>query len=191
MSVLPIAGNPNSGKFADFEPVLTRARSVHGLRVTAHVGELADHADTAATVQFEPFWTWSTVSGCWPGWRGYLIVDTRLVLQIAFGPDRYGHAIIMTPQLLSSLSTARVGGNGTGTGGRRAAIEICPTSNLRTLELGDDITRHPTLRYWLDRVNDRVGREVAAAQLAAGPRIAICTDDTALFAIRVIPPAAL
>ena len=74
---------------------------------------------------------------------------------IAFRPERYGHAVAMTPTLLSDLAA---------TG---APIEICPTSNLRTLALGSDYRRHPTIGHWLE----------------AGHPIAICTDDTSLFGI--------
>ena len=74
---------------------------------------------------------------------------------ISFAPERYGHAVQMTPQLLEAMAAS---------GG---VVEICPTSNLKTLQLGDDYSRHPTLGHWL----------------AAGYPIAICTDDTSLFGI--------
>eukprot|EP01052_Picozoa_sp_SAG31_P026198 SAG31_NODE_2357_length_5874_cov_4.759827_1_plen_359_part_00 len=76
---------------------------------------------------------------------------------IAFGPERYGHAIQMTPRLLTALQQSK------------GAVEICPTSNLRTLELGQDYAAHPTLEYWLHQASDYP--------------LAICTDDTALFGI--------
>ena len=85
------SGNPSKGDFAEFTGVMAEARRL-GLRITAHVAELPDHIDTAAT--------------------------------IAFRPERYGHAVQMTPALLESMAE---------TG---STIEICPTSNLKTLGLG-------------------------------------------------------
>ena len=62
----------------------------------------------------------------------------------------------MTPPLLAALQ--RSGG----------AVEVCPTSNLKTLQLGQDCADHPTLGHWLS---------------SAPGLLSICTDDTALFAI--------
>ena len=143
----------------------------YGLKITAHVGELPDHVDSAAT--------------------------------IAFGPERYGHAIIMTQELLSRLSRSRSRGvcqqlgfeyeeeDEDEEGNKKttekseprqlAMVEICPTSNLRTLELGtDDTSHHPTLHYWFGKSG-----AVAVGPWAAQdrPRVTICTDDTALFGI--------
>ena len=48
---------------------------------------------------------------------------TDTAATIAFQPERYGHAVQITPALLESMAS---------TG---SAIEICPTSNLKTLGL--------------------------------------------------------
>jgi hypothetical protein len=111
-----------------------------------------------------------------------------------------GHAILMTPKLLSTLGTTTVGSGagGGGGGGGSAVVEVCPTSNLRTLELGGDITRHPTLRHWLEQLalpapvlvetGDTAQEDVSGGRCHCGDRrvaLAICTDDTALFAITV------
>ena len=52
--------------------------------------------------------------------------------------------------------------------GARAPVEICPTSNCKTLGLGKRVglRAHPTLRFWLD----------------AGHPISINTDDAGVFA---------
>eukprot|EP01047_Picozoa_sp_COSAG01_P027870 COSAG01_NODE_1854_length_9053_cov_2.566499_6_plen_494_part_00 len=155
---LDFSGNPHSGRFADFRSVFEEARERYGLPLTAHVGELPDHADTAATIEF--------------------------------GPERYGHAVAgMSPALLAALvggDQKRSQGNA-GAGGGGGAVEICPTSNLRTLELAaGDYGAHPTLGYWLRGE----GASSAAAAAAAAhdpprphPGVCICTDDTALFGI--------
>lgn len=88
---LDFSGNPAKGTFAEFGSVMAKARQL-GLRVTAHVAELPDHTDTAAT--------------------------------IAFRPERYGHAVQITPPLLESMAATS------------GVVEICPTSNLKTLGLG-------------------------------------------------------
>ena len=49
--------------------------------------------------------------------------------------------------------------------GARVPIEVCPTSNLATLELAD-LARHPTLGGWL----------------ASGYPVCLCTDDPGVFA---------
>jgi adenosine deaminase len=160
---LDFSGNPHSGRFADFRSVFEEARERYGLPLTAHVGELPDHADTAATIEF--------------------------------GPERYGHAVAgMSPALLAALvggdqkrSQGNAGRGGGGGGG--GAVEICPTSNLRTLELpAGDYGAHPTLGYWLRGEGaSSAAAAVAAATAHAPPRphpgVCICTDDTALFGI--------
>ena len=111
----------------------------------------------------------------------------------------------MTPELLSMLGTTAVGsgaagggGSSSSGGGSGAVVEVCPTSNLRTLELGGDITRHPTLRHWLDQLAPPAPVLVEAGGAAQKEEsgggcgrdesrvaLAICTDDTALFAINL------
>ena len=76
-----------------------------GLRITAHVAELPDHTDTAATIEFQP--------------------------------ERYGHAVQITPALLESMAA---------TG---SAIEICPTSNLKTLGLRERLATRLPLSFQL------------------------------------------
>ena len=76
--------------------------------------------------------------------------DTDAVL--AFRPDRLGHALTLTPLHIETLRS------------RPVSIEICPTSNMKTLRL-QRLTEHPTLRVWLE----------------AGYPISINTDDSTVF----------
>eukprot|EP00466_Bigelowiella_natans_P003325 jgi/Bigna1/142701/aug1.72_g17409 len=71
---------------------------------------------------------------------------------LRFGADRLGHAIVMSTnhkELLSKMGTP---------------VEICPTSNMRTLQILD-IKQHPTLGLWLQN----------------GHPFSICTDDFGVF----------
>ena len=54
---------------------------------------------------------------------------------IAFGPDRVGHACVLNARNLRALHASAI------------PIEVCPTSNLKTLGLAD-LSEHPTLRLW-------------------------------------------
>jgi len=79
--------------------------------------------------------------------------DTDALLR-ALRPDldRAGHLLVLTPPQLRAALEAKL------------PVELCPTSNVRTLELGS-LAEHPT----------------AAVMLAAGHPISINTDDTAVF----------
>lgn len=84
-------------------------------------------------------------------------VDTTDILQ--FNPDRLGHAVCLNHDhktyLLSQLQDKN----------RKAIpIEICPTSNVRTLRL-KKYEDHPTCKFWLD----------------VGYPISINTDDMGVF----------
>ena len=61
--------------------------------------------------------------------------DTDAVL--AFRPARLGHALHLSPAHVAALEAAPI------------PIELCPTSNLKTLRL-QRLAQHPTLRRWLD-----------------------------------------
>ncbi|KAL1504728.1 hypothetical protein AB1Y20_008506 [Prymnesium parvum] len=61
--------------------------------------------------------------------------DTDAIL--AFRPDRLGHALTLTPTQLARLRAAPI------------PIELCPTSNKKTLGLAN-LTCHPTLRTLLE-----------------------------------------
>ena len=76
--------------------------------------------------------------------------DTDAVLD--FAPDRLGHAVHLNSAQRSRLL------------GRPIPIEICPTSNLMTLQLGA-VEEHPTLGLWLR---------------SAYPLV-LCTDDAGVF----------
>ena len=76
---------------------------------------------------------------------------------LAFRPDRLGHALWLAPAWVDALLADAPGA--------RVPIEVCPTSNLATLEL-DDLARHPTLGGWL----------------AHGYPVCLCTDDPGVFA---------
>ena len=60
--------------------------------------------------------------------------DTDAIL--SFRPERLGHALLLTTAQKSRLSTKPI------------PIEICPTSNLKTLQL-DNLQAHPTMAQWL------------------------------------------
>jgi uridine kinase len=78
--------------------------------------------------------------------------EVSAMLTYAQKGDRFGHALKLSAAQRSQLQASRI------------PIEICPTSNLRTLEL----TRyedHPTLPHWL----------------ATAHPIALCTDDRGVF----------
>ncbi|GBG32801.1 Adenosine deaminase-like protein [Hondaea fermentalgiana] len=49
-----LSGNPTKGRFADFVPALTRARSELGLKVTIHCGEVHDDNEVAEILAFAP-----------------------------------------------------------------------------------------------------------------------------------------
>ena len=76
--------------------------------------------------------------------------DTTGVIQ--FRPDRLGHALILSAEHVSTLAA------------RPIPIELCPTSNLKTLGLRS-LADHPTMSRWL------------------GSRypISISTDDSTVF----------
>ena len=59
--------------------------------------------------------------------------DTAAVLD--FRPERLGHAVVLTSANTEHLQR------------RPIPIELCPTSNMKTLHL-DNITEHPTLQMW-------------------------------------------
>lgn len=59
--------------------------------------------------------------------------DTSVIL--AFRPDRLGHALTLTPDHISSLEEHPI------------PIELCPTSNLKTLQL-PSLRHHPTMLRW-------------------------------------------
>ena len=80
--------------------------------------------------------------------------DTTAVLD--FGADRLGHALRLTRAHRAAIRAART------------PVEICPTSNCKTLGLGRRVglRAHPTLRFWLAR----------------GHPVSINTDDAGVFA---------
>jgi len=55
---------------------------------------------------------------------------------VAFGPDRLGHVLCLTRPQVNYLLEKRI------------PVEICPTSNMRTLRL-EELRRHPTLKAWI------------------------------------------
>jgi adenosine deaminase len=141
---LDFSGNPASGAFADFAPVFSAARAA-GLRTAVHVGEMPCACPPAPN----------------PEAASRSAADTDAVL--AFGPDRLGHAICLTPhqtQLLAAAARAWRAGRGA----RPPTIEVCPTSNVRTLRLSS-YEQHPTVGRWV----------------AERYPIALCTDDSGVF----------
>lgn len=79
----------------------------------------------------------------------------------AFGPDRLGHALMLPDEFQKKLLCSRI------------PVEVCPTSNIMTLELakaakGDLVhgfTAHPSFESWLDSDHP----------------ISISTDDPGVF----------
>ena len=76
--------------------------------------------------------------------------DTASILR--FRPDRLGHALLLSRSDLAQLQSAPI------------PIELCPTSNLKTLRLRR-LSEHPTLRRLL----------------SAGYPVSISTDDSTVF----------
>jgi len=76
--------------------------------------------------------------------------DTAAVVR--FRPDRLGHALLLTAEDRRMLAAAPV------------PIELCPTSNLKTLQLGS-LCDHPTMQHWL----------------TVGYPVSISTDDSSVF----------
>lgn len=76
--------------------------------------------------------------------------DTSAVL--AFRPDRLGHALHLSAAHVTALRAAPI------------PIELCPTSNMKTLKLGR-LAQHPTLKRWVE----------------GGYPVSINTDDSGVF----------
>lgn len=79
--------------------------------------------------------------------------DTADILD--FKPKRIGHGLCLLPEHAHSIRNTKP----------HSAVEICPTSNIRTLRL-QRYDQHPTLGMWL----------------RAGHPVCICTDDSGVFA---------
>ena len=76
--------------------------------------------------------------------------DTDAIL--AFRPDRLGHALRLSAAHVAALEAAPI------------TIELCPTSNMKTLRLSS-LAEHPTLRRWIE----------------GGYPVSISTDDFGVF----------
>ena len=76
--------------------------------------------------------------------------DTAAILK--FRPDRLGHALLLSPSDVATLRAAPI------------PIELCPTSNLKTLRLAG-LQEHPTMALWLQ----------------SGYPVSISTDDSSVF----------
>ena len=76
--------------------------------------------------------------------------DTDAIL--AFRPDRLGHALRLSAAHVAALEAAPI------------PIELCPTSNMKTLRLSS-LAEHPTLRRWIE----------------GGYPVSISTDDFGVF----------
>ena len=120
---LDFSGNPTKGNIQDYMPAFSRARTLYGLPISFHVGEINDPKE----------------------------VD--IILNLATKKDRLGHALYLTDEQTTQLLR------------RRLCVEICPTSNVRTLELGS-YSEHPTLPVWLAE---------------ADYPMCLCTDDRGVF----------
>ena len=136
-----LSGNPTKGDFATFAPALARARA-SGIRTSLHCAEVAKQSNLH-----------QSGDGGDGGGGGSSSSSSETARMLAFRPDRLGHALWLAPGWVASLL------------GDPAPIEVCPTSNLATLEL-DDLRAHPTLGRWL--------RE--------GYPVCLCTDDPGVFA---------
>ena len=71
---------------------------------------------------------------------------------LRFGPDRLGHALFLNPAQRELVAR------------RRIPVEICPTSNAKTLQLSS-LKEHPTVPEWMSRNHP----------------FCVCTDDTGVF----------
>jgi adenosine deaminase len=89
------------------------------------------------------------------------VAEAEAVLDWA--PDRLGHMCV-----LSRTTVARMLAAGGAPPGGAPPIELCPTSNALTLHL-PSLDHHPTLAPWLQ----------------AGYPLAICTDDSGVFGVRL------
>ena len=64
--------------------------------------------------------------------------DEEVTAMINFHPDRLGHTLTLTREHCATLLALP----------RRIPVELCPTSNVKTLQL-DSMTDHPTARLWV------------------------------------------
>ena len=81
----------------------------------------------------------------------------NIILKNLHSNDRLGHALYLTNEQKEMLLNKN----------RRTCIEICPTSNVQTLELSS-LIEHPTLSTWLSNQHKEYP-------------ICICTDDRGVF----------
>ena len=124
-----LGGNPTRNDFRMFEPVFRKARD-RGLNVSIHCGEIP-------TVQ-------NDVDSSDPVLKA---ANEEALAILKFRPDRLGHALLLSNSLMDVLEQQPI------------PIEVCPTSNVMTLELAlhhggnliDGLKKHPQLKQWIEK----------------------------------------
>ena len=144
---------------ADAEATVDLAIELHGAGTGRVVGvDLSGNPTLGEFASFEPALRRARAHGLNITVHCAEVVKPAEVRAIeAFAPDRLGHALHLPRDVLAKLLARDPGA--------RIPIEICPTSNMHTLQLSS-LDAHPTLATWL--------RESYP--------IAICTDDAGVFA---------
>ena len=135
-----LGGNPMRNEFKDFLSAFELARK-EGLPIAIHCGEVPMGNNEVDETKCKAY------------------QEAESVLE--FGPDRLGHALLLSDSLMETLIQQPI------------PIECCPTSNIMTLELAnhtngsllDGMKMHPQLGKWI----------------AKNYPISINTDDSGLF----------
>jgi adenosine deaminase len=141
-----LGGNPTRGLFADFVPLFQQARD-SGLKITLHCGETEDPENNSALSQ-----------------------EMDQILD--FGPDRLGHALLMSVAQRQLLLAAGI------------PVEVCPTSNVMTLELHRHLKEHDqhTCSVVSSLRDHHPLLQAICFQLGAQHHpVIFCTDDPGVF----------
>ena len=132
-----LSGNPTAAPFSYFSAAFAYLRE-HMMPTSIHVGEVPNSEVLTSRC-------------CCVDARLKNCQDTSDILR--YHPERLGHALFLNSEELEYVEQCQI------------PIEICPTSNILTLELGD-LSEHPIL-----------------SKIEANVPFSINTDDTALFDI--------
>jgi adenosine deaminase len=141
-----LGGNPTRGHFADFIPLFQKARN-SGLKITLHCGETENPEKNSALSQ-----------------------EMDQILD--FGPDRLGHALLMSVAQRQRLLAAGI------------PVEVCPTSNVMTLELHRHLKEHDQHTCSIVsslRDHHPLLQAIWFQPGSQHPPVIFCTDDPGVF----------
>ena len=120
---IDVSGNPTKNSLISLLPALKRARS-HGLKITVHVGEVDS-----------------------------LESESEMTEVIKFKPERLGHALCINDEHKGLLHFGEYDKTNESDERRRIPIELCPTSNMTTLNL-HSLKEHPTMPLVMRQLQD-------------------------------------